>query len=155
MFPKIRELSKNITVYGLGDVAVSLVNFALLGLYVKYFDAADYGVIGMLGRPRGARQDRLPVRARRLVHAAVLRRRPARGAAAAREHDLLLPARARTARWSLALLLAAPALSRVAARRPGLCAARAADAREHVRDRIHVHPVPRAAHGTEVGDLQR
>ena len=49
MFPKIRELSKNITVYGLGDVAVSLVNFALLGLYVKYFDAADYGVIGMLG----------------------------------------------------------------------------------------------------------
>jgi O-antigen/teichoic acid export membrane protein len=49
MFPKIRELSKNITVYGLGDVAVSIVNFALLGLYVKYFDAADYGVIGMLG----------------------------------------------------------------------------------------------------------
>ena len=49
MFPKIRELSKNITVYGLGDVAVSFVNFALLGLYVKYFDATEYGVIGMLG----------------------------------------------------------------------------------------------------------
>jgi O-antigen/teichoic acid export membrane protein len=48
MFPKIRELSKNITVYGLGDVAVSIVNFALLGLYVKYFDLADYGVIGLL-----------------------------------------------------------------------------------------------------------
>ena len=30
MFPKIRELSKNVTVYGLGDVAVSIVNFLLL-----------------------------------------------------------------------------------------------------------------------------
>jgi O-antigen/teichoic acid export membrane protein len=49
VFTKLRELSKNITVYGLGDVAVSLVNFALLGLYVKFFDATDYGVIGMLG----------------------------------------------------------------------------------------------------------
>ena len=49
MFTKLRELSKNITVYGLGDVAVSLVNFALLGLYVKYFDATAYGVIGLLG----------------------------------------------------------------------------------------------------------
>ena len=49
MFPKIRELSKNVTVYGLGDVAVSIVNFLLLGVYVKYFSATDYGVIGILG----------------------------------------------------------------------------------------------------------
>ena len=35
--------------YGLGDVAVSIVNFCLLGLYVRYLDAADYGVIGILG----------------------------------------------------------------------------------------------------------
>ena len=49
MFQKIRELSKNITVYGLGDVAVSIVNLALLGVYVTYFSAADYGVIGVLG----------------------------------------------------------------------------------------------------------
>ena len=49
MFPKIRELSRNITIYGLGDVAVSIVNFGLLSLYVKYLDAADYGVIGILG----------------------------------------------------------------------------------------------------------
>jgi O-antigen/teichoic acid export membrane protein len=49
VFPKIRELSKNITVYGLGDVAVSIVNFLLLGIYVKYFSAEDYGVIGILG----------------------------------------------------------------------------------------------------------
>src|SRR6185436_10207429 len=42
-------LSKNITVYGLGDVAVSIVNFFLLGVYVTYFSAADYGVIQVLG----------------------------------------------------------------------------------------------------------
>ena len=37
VFPKIRELSKNVTVYGLGDVAVSIVNFLLLGFYVTNF----------------------------------------------------------------------------------------------------------------------
>jgi O-antigen/teichoic acid export membrane protein len=46
---KIRELSKNVTVYGLGDVVVSIVNFLLLSVYVKYFSAEDYGVIGILG----------------------------------------------------------------------------------------------------------
>jgi O-antigen/teichoic acid export membrane protein len=49
VFSKIRALSRDVTVYGLGDVAVSIVNFCLLGLYVKYLDAADYGVIGILG----------------------------------------------------------------------------------------------------------
>ena len=49
MFLKIRELSKNVTVYGLGDVAVSIVNFLLLGVYVTYFSAEAYGVIGILG----------------------------------------------------------------------------------------------------------
>ncbi len=49
MFRRIRELSKNITVYGLGDVAVSIVNFFLLSVYVTYFSAGDYGAIGILG----------------------------------------------------------------------------------------------------------
>jgi O-antigen/teichoic acid export membrane protein len=49
LFSKIRELSTNVTIYGLGDVAVSIVNFFLLGLYVKYFSPEDYGVIGILG----------------------------------------------------------------------------------------------------------
>jgi O-antigen/teichoic acid export membrane protein len=49
VFPKIRELSKNVTVYGLGDVAVSIVNFLLLSFYVTYFSAGDYGVINILG----------------------------------------------------------------------------------------------------------
>jgi O-antigen/teichoic acid export membrane protein len=49
LFSKIRDLSRNVTVYGLGDVAVSIVNFFLLGVYVKYLDPTDYGVIAMLG----------------------------------------------------------------------------------------------------------
>lgn len=49
MFQKIRELSKNITIYGLGDVAVSIVSFFLLTVWVEYFNARDYGVIGILG----------------------------------------------------------------------------------------------------------
>lgn len=49
MFSKIRVLSRNVTVYGLGDVAVSVVNFFLLGVYVRYLNVADYGVIGVLG----------------------------------------------------------------------------------------------------------
>lgn len=49
MFAKVRELSKNITVYGLGDVAVSIVSFFLLSVYVEYLTKADYGVLGLLG----------------------------------------------------------------------------------------------------------
>ena len=49
MFSKVRELSTNVTIYGLGDVAVSILNFFLLSLYVRYFTAEDYGVIGTLG----------------------------------------------------------------------------------------------------------
>lgn len=46
---KIRELSKNLAIYGLGDVAISVVNFLLLPLYVRYLTPADYGVLGLLG----------------------------------------------------------------------------------------------------------
>src|SRR5690349_18355609 len=49
VFLKIRELSKNITVYGLGDVAVSVINVFLLPIYAVYFPTHDYGVIGLLG----------------------------------------------------------------------------------------------------------
>jgi O-antigen/teichoic acid export membrane protein len=47
--PRLRELSKNITIYGLGDVAVSIVSFFLLPVFVDYLDARDYGVLGILG----------------------------------------------------------------------------------------------------------
>ena len=49
MFQKIRELSKNLAIYGLGDVAIQIVNFALLGVYVHYLSKADYGILALLG----------------------------------------------------------------------------------------------------------
>ena len=49
MLQKVRDLSKNVAIYGLGDVAVSLVNFALLPLYVQYLTPEDYGVLALLG----------------------------------------------------------------------------------------------------------
>ena len=49
MFQKIRELSKNLTIYGLGDVAIQLVNFLLLRIYVEYLSKEDYGILALLG----------------------------------------------------------------------------------------------------------
>ncbi|HSC26188.1 MAG TPA: lipopolysaccharide biosynthesis protein [Vicinamibacterales bacterium] len=49
MFQKIRELSRNLAIYGLGDVAISVVNFLLLPLYVQYLSPDDYGALGLLG----------------------------------------------------------------------------------------------------------
>ena len=49
LFARIRELPTNMAIYGLGDVAISIVNFLLLGLYVKYLSAEDYGILGLLG----------------------------------------------------------------------------------------------------------
>ena len=49
MFQKIRELSKNLAIYGLGDVAIQLVNFLLLRVYVEYLSREDYGILALLG----------------------------------------------------------------------------------------------------------
>lgn len=49
MFHKIRDLSRNMAVYGLGDVAISVVNLLLIKLYVQYLTPADYGALGLLG----------------------------------------------------------------------------------------------------------
>jgi O-antigen/teichoic acid export membrane protein len=49
LFQKIRELSKNLAIYGLGDVAIQLVNFLLLRVYVEYLSKEDYGVLALLG----------------------------------------------------------------------------------------------------------
>ncbi len=49
MFQKIRELTRNLAIYGLGDVAIQLVNFLLLGVYVQYLSKEDYGVLALLG----------------------------------------------------------------------------------------------------------
>jgi O-antigen/teichoic acid export membrane protein len=49
LFPKLRELSRNLAIYGVGDVGISIVNFLLLPLYVNYLTKEDYGVLGLLG----------------------------------------------------------------------------------------------------------
>jgi O-antigen/teichoic acid export membrane protein len=49
LFQKLRELSKNLAIYGLGDVATQIVNFLLLRVYVEYLSQADYGVLALLG----------------------------------------------------------------------------------------------------------
>jgi len=49
LFQKIRELSKNLAIYGLGDVAIQLINFTLLRVYVQYLSKEDYGILALLG----------------------------------------------------------------------------------------------------------
>lgn len=49
MFQKLKELSRNLAIYGLGDVAVSLVNLLLLPVYVQYLSTSDYGALALLG----------------------------------------------------------------------------------------------------------
>ncbi len=49
MLQKVRELSKNLAVYGVGDVAIQVVSFLLVPVYVQYLSPADYGILGLLG----------------------------------------------------------------------------------------------------------
>ena len=46
---KLRELSKNSAIYGVGDVAIQIVNFLLLRVYVLYLSKEDYGILALLG----------------------------------------------------------------------------------------------------------
>ena len=48
MFQRIRDLPKNLAIYGSGDVAIQALNFLLLPLYVQYLTKADYGVLALL-----------------------------------------------------------------------------------------------------------
>jgi O-antigen/teichoic acid export membrane protein len=54
MLHKIRELSTNLAIYGLGDVAIQVVNFLLLKVYVHYLTPSDYGILGLLGAVEAA-----------------------------------------------------------------------------------------------------
>lgn len=49
MFNKLRALSKDLAIYGVGDVAVSAVNFLLLPIFVSFLTPTDYGVLAQLG----------------------------------------------------------------------------------------------------------
>ncbi len=48
MRSRIKSLFRNLVIYGLGDVATSLVSFLLLPVYTRYLAPADYGIIAML-----------------------------------------------------------------------------------------------------------
>ncbi|HMF61818.1 MAG TPA: oligosaccharide flippase family protein, partial [Vicinamibacterales bacterium] len=48
MRQKLRELSRNLAIYGAGDVAIQAVNFLLLRFYVEYLTPADYGILALL-----------------------------------------------------------------------------------------------------------
>ena len=48
MRQKLAELSKNLAIYGAGDVAIQAVNFLLLRFYVEYLTPADYGILALL-----------------------------------------------------------------------------------------------------------
>jgi O-antigen/teichoic acid export membrane protein len=45
---RLRSLGKSFTVYGLGDVATSVISFLLLPLYARFLTPEDYGAIGLL-----------------------------------------------------------------------------------------------------------
>ncbi|MGH9198281.1 MAG: lipopolysaccharide biosynthesis protein, partial [Acidimicrobiia bacterium] len=48
MFQSIRRLFVSLVIYGMGDVATSLVSFLLLPLFTRYLSPQDYGIIGLL-----------------------------------------------------------------------------------------------------------
>jgi O-antigen/teichoic acid export membrane protein len=45
---RLTGLFRNLAIYGLGDVATSIVSFLLLPIYVRYLTPEDYGVISLL-----------------------------------------------------------------------------------------------------------
>jgi O-antigen/teichoic acid export membrane protein len=49
LLQKFRELSKNSAIYGLGEVAIQIVSFLLLKVYVQFLTPTDYGVLALLG----------------------------------------------------------------------------------------------------------
>lgn len=48
MRKRLATLGRNLAVYGVGDVATSIISFLLLPLYVRYLTPEDYGVISLL-----------------------------------------------------------------------------------------------------------
>ena len=48
MFAKVKQLFTNLVIYGLGDVATTIISFFLLPIYVRYLSPDDYGVLSLL-----------------------------------------------------------------------------------------------------------
>jgi len=43
----IRDLARHTLIYGSGNVAVSLLSFALIPVYTRYLEPAEYGILGL------------------------------------------------------------------------------------------------------------
>lgn len=48
MLARIKDLFRNLAIYGLGDVATSIVSLLLLPIFTSYLTPADYGIVTML-----------------------------------------------------------------------------------------------------------
>ena len=48
MLTRVKSLFRNVVIYGMGDVATSVVSLLLLPIFTRYLTPADYGVITML-----------------------------------------------------------------------------------------------------------
>ena len=48
MRDRLRNLTTGVAIYGAGDAAISVVNFLLLPLYVRYLTPSDYGALLIL-----------------------------------------------------------------------------------------------------------
>ena len=48
MLKSLKSSLKNTLIYGVGNLAIKLVGFILIPIYVKYFSTAVYGVLGLL-----------------------------------------------------------------------------------------------------------
>jgi O-antigen/teichoic acid export membrane protein len=48
VFAKVKQLFTNLVIYGLGDVATTIISFFLLPIYVRYLSPDDYGVLSLL-----------------------------------------------------------------------------------------------------------
>ena len=51
MFQKIKAISLNVAVYGMGDVATHIVSLLLVPFFTRRLDPFDYGVWNMLLTP--------------------------------------------------------------------------------------------------------
>jgi O-antigen/teichoic acid export membrane protein len=49
VFQKLRDLLRNLAIYGLGDIATSLIGFLLLPIYTDYLSQTAFGVLALIG----------------------------------------------------------------------------------------------------------
>ena len=93
MFDRIKSLFRNLVIYGMGDVATSLVSLLLLPVYTRFLSPSDYGVIAMLLTVEAVAKVVFRWGVDTAFMRLYLRLRGSALAAAPGQHDFLLPAR--------------------------------------------------------------